>query len=571
MQCPDDHFCLILSAQEHLQHMLKNLVIENYALIRELNISFGAGLTIITGETGAGKSIMLGALGLILGKRADTSVLYDKGKKCIVEGLFDISPYSLKPFFLENDLDYEDHVLIRREIAASGKSRAFVNDLPVTLEVLTELSDQLIDIHSQHQHLNLNDYGFQLKVVDSYAGTMELRAKYRTEYESFKALQQQLNQLKEEADKSKADLDYFTFQAGQLREAALSEGEQEDLEQELEKLTHAEEIKASLLSAMTLLAGESNSLLANLKETMDQLVRAGKYLPLSGEIAKRCEISYIDLKDAAAEIENQYEKIDHDPERMDRVKNRLDLLYGLQQKHRKASVKELMELQQELENKIRTITGYDSSLEETAARLDAKRKALQQLAEKLSRRRRDSFSSIEGQVVAMLHELGIPGASFSIKHTGLPDFSPSGTDQVQFMFSANKNVTPQDISKVASGGELSRLMLTVKSLLSEATGLPTIVFDEIDTGVSGEVAEKVGNIIKRMAGKMQLINITHLPQIASKGEIHLLVYKSESDQSTVTKIKTLTPEERHLEIARMLSGEEITAAALENARELLKN
>ena len=551
--------------------MLKNLVIENYALIHELNISFGKGLTIITGETGAGKSIMLGALGLILGKRADTSVLYDKGKKCIVEGLFDISQYSLTPFFLENDLDYDSQVIIRREIAVSGKSRAFINDIPVTLEVLTGLSDQLIDIHSQHQHLNLHDYGFQLKVVDSYAGTLDLRAKYQTEYESLKALQRQLDQLKEEADKSKADLDYFTYQAGQLGEANLSDGEQEDLELELQKLTHAEEIKAALLAAMTLLAGESNSLIANLKEAMDHLLRAGKYLPLSGEIAKRCETSYIDLKDAAAEIENQYEKIDHDPERMALVKNRLDLLYGLEQKHRKASVKELMDLQQELESKILTITGYDSILEETAARLDEKSKVLRQLAEKLSRRRTDSFSSIEGQVVAMLHELGMPGATFSIKHTALTDFGPAGTDQVQFMFSANKNVAPQDISKVASGGELSRLMLTVKSLLSEATGLPTIVFDEIDTGVSGEVAEKVGNIIKRMAGKMQLINITHLPQIASKGETHLLVYKTESEHATVTKIKSLTPKERHLEIARMLSGEEITAAALENARELLKN
>jgi DNA repair protein RecN (Recombination protein N) len=551
--------------------MLKNLVISNYALIRELNISFGAGLTIITGETGAGKSIMLGALGLILGKRADTSVLYDKNKKCIVEGLFDISHYNLQPFFQENDLDYDDQVIIRREIAASGKSRAFINDLPVKLEILTQLSDQLIDIHSQHQHLNLHDYGFQLKVVDSYAGTLDLRGKYREEYESFKNIQQQLDHLKEEAEKSKSDLDYFTFQADQLREARLMEGEQEDLEQELDQLTHAEEIKAGLLSAMNLITGEGNSLLSSLKEAMDQLLKAGKYLPLSAELAKRCEISYIDLKDAAIEIEKQYEKTDHNPERMEVVRNRLDLLYGLQQKHRKACVKDLIELLQELEDKIHTITGYDSSLEEYSARLDEKRKVLLQMAGELSRLRRDSFSSIEGQVVSMLHELGMPGASFSIKHSVLSGFSPTGTDQVQFLFSANKNVTPQDISKVASGGELSRLMLTVKSLLSEATGLPTIIFDEIDTGVSGEIAEKVGNILKRMARKMQLINITHLPQIASKGESHLLVYKSEKERTTVTEIKPLTPEERHLEIARMLSGEEITAAALENARELLKN
>ena len=551
--------------------MLKNLAIENYALIRELNISFGEGLTIITGETGAGKSIMLGALALILGKRADTAVLYDKGKKCIVEGLFDITRYNLQQFFKENDLDYDNQVIIRREISASGKSRAFINDMPVTLEVLTELGNQLIDIHSQNQHLSLSDFRFQLKVVDCYAGTHALRDEYIQEYESYIALQHQLDQLKQEAGKSKADLDYYTFQYGQLHDARLSDGEQEELEQELEKLTHAEEIKASLLSALTLLTGDGISLMANLKEIIAQLTRAGMYLPASREIARRCETSYIDLKDAAAEVDTQYEKIDHDPVRLEWVKNRLDLLYSLQQKHQKATVKELMDLQQELDKKINTIANYDLSIDEISKRLDGKRKNLQHIAEKLSKQRKDTFPSIEAQIITMLHELGMPNASFTIKISSLPDFSPSGIDQIQFMFSANKNVTLQDISKVASGGELSRLMLTVKSLLSDATGLPTIIFDEIDTGVSGEIAEKVGNIIKRMAGKMQLINITHLPQIASKGDYHLLVYKVENELTTVTKIKQLTPEERHIEIAKMLSGEEITSAALENARELLKN
>ncbi len=551
--------------------MLKNLVIDNYALISELNISFGEGLTIITGETGAGKSIILGALVLILGKRADTTVLYDKGKKCIVEGLFDIGRYNLLQFFKDNDLDYDKQVIIRREIAASGKSRAFVNDIPVTLEVLTALGDQLIDIHSQHQQLSLSDYRFQLKVVDSYAGSLGLREEYFRDYESFIALQHHLDKLKAEAEKSKADLDYYTFQVIQLREAELADGEQEELEQELEKLTHTEEIKSSLQSAITLMAGEGNSMLASLKEAMAQLAKAGKYLPGSAELAKRCESSYIDLKDAAAEIETHYEKTDHDPARLEWVKKRLDLLYSLQQKHRKTSVQELIALRQELENKIHTITNYDSSMKEISASLDNKRNGLQLLAQKLSKKRRNTFPSMEGQVIKMLHELGMPNASFAISCTSLPDFSPAGIDQVQFMFSANKNVTPQDISKIASGGELSRLMLTVKSLLSDATGLPTIIFDEIDTGVSGETAEKVGNIIKKMARKMQLINITHLPQIASKGDYHLLVYKVENEKSTVTRIKQLTPEERHIEIAKMLSGEEITTAALENARELLKN
>ena len=551
--------------------MLKNLIIENYALISELNISFGKGLTIITGETGAGKSIMLGALALILGKRADTTVLYDKGKKCIVEGLFDISRYNLQPFFSDHDLDFDDQMILRREIAASGKSRAFINDVPVTLEVLTELGDRLIDIHSQHQHLNLSNYHFQLRVVDSYAGTLGLEEEYNKEYEVFIGLQHHLDKLKAEAEKSKADLDYFTFQHNQLHEAGLLAGEQEELEQELEKLTHTEEIKSSLQASMSLMAGEDNSLLANLREALTYLEKAGKYLPVSAEIARRCESSYIDLKDAAAEIEAQFEKIDYDPVRLEWIKNRLDLLYGLQQKHRKASVQELIYLKQELENKINTITHYDSSIEEALKQVDARRKELQRLAQNLSKKRQDTFPDMEDQVADMLHELGMPNATFTVKHVILPDFSPSGIDQVQFMFSANKNVSPQDISKVASGGELSRLMLTVKSLLSDATGLPTIVFDEIDTGVSGEIAEKVGNIIKRMSGRMQLINITHLPQIASKGDCHLLVYKEEDEQTTVTRIKKLTPDERHIEIAKMLSGEEITTAALENARELLKN
>ena len=551
--------------------MLKNLVIENYALIQELNIPFGKGLTIITGETGAGKSIMLGALALILGKRADTSVLYDQQKKCIVEGLFDIRKYKLKDFFNENDLDYDDQVIIRREVSSAGKSRAFVNDLPVTLEVLTDLGLQLIDIHSQNQHLSLSDNRFQLNVVDGFAGSFGILTGYIREYEAYILLLHQFNSLKEEAERSKSDLDYFSFQYNQLCEAHLIAGEQEELEQELDKLNHAEEIKAGLINTLNLLSGEGISILNNLKEAISQLGRISKYLPVSAEIVKRFETSYIDLKDAVSEVEMQSEKTDHDPVRLESVKDRLDLLYGLQQKHRKATINELIELRQELENKIHAIASFGSRIEEISRLLEEKGITLQETADKLSGIRTDAFSSIETQIMAMLREMGMPNASFSINHRLLPNFSPSGIDHVQFLFSANKNVMPQEISKVASGGELSRLMLSVKSLISDAMELPTIIFDEIDSGVSGEIAEKVGNIIKRMAGKMQIINITHLPQIASKGDHHLLVYKSENDVTTTTKIKQLTPKERHLEIAKMLSGEEITSAALENARELLKN
>ncbi len=551
--------------------MLKNLTIENYALISELNIPFHEGLTIITGETGAGKSIMLGALALILGKRADVSVLYDKNKKCIVEGIFDISRYNLQDFFAKNDLDYDEQVIIRREIAATGKSRAFINDLPVTLEILTELGNQLIDIHSQHQHLSLSDHKFQMKVVDSFAHTFDLLSEYQRVYKEYYSLKLKLNQLQEDAEKSKADLDYFTFQHNQLKEAHLKNGEQEEIELELEKLTHAKEIKSSLMTVYDILTGESSSLITKLKDAIGHLSRIQKYLPAAVDILKRIESAYIDLKDMAGELEIHAEKIDLDPARLELVKGRLDMLYSLMQKHRKSSVSELIELQNELEEKIQAITSYDFRIDEATQLLKEKTGELKELALKLSELRTNAFHDIESQIISMLREMGMPSASFYIEHKTLPDYSPSGVDQIQFMFSANKNIEPQEISKVASGGELSRLMLSIKSLLSDATGLPTIIFDEIDTGVSGEIAEKMGNIIKRMAERMQLINITHLPQIASKGHHHLLVYKAENEQTTVTKIKELTSEERHIEIAKMLSGEEITAAAMENARELLKN
>lgn len=551
--------------------MLCNLVVENYALISKLEIEFRKGLTIITGETGAGKSILLGALSLILGKRADTGILYDKDKKCLVEGTFDIQQYGLEGFFSEKALDYDDQTVVRREIAASGKSRAFINDLPVTLEILTEFGLKLIDIHSQHQNLNLADSLFQMKVIDSYAQNQDLLETYRSQFSAFKDLQKQYRLMADEAGRSKSDLDYYQFQYTQLAEARLTEGEQEELEFELEKLTHSEEIKTGLTAAGSLLQGENNSVLQQLKESMSALHRIGKFLHDQDNFSTRIESAYIEIKDVAQEIETMNSQMNYDPDRLAQVNDRLNLLYSLEKKHRVSALSELIAIRQQLKEKIEEINSFDFNLEEMEKRMKESRVVLSDLADKLTLQRQKVLASFEKRVIDMLHEVGIPNAGFSILLEKTEDFNDFGTDRIQFLFTANKNMALQDIARVASGGELSRLMLCVKSLMSDSTGLPTIIFDEIDTGVSGEIAERVGNIINRMAEKMQIINITHLPQVASKGKYHYLVYKTDNEKTSVTHMKLLTPEERHIEIAKMLSGEEITNAALENARALLGN
>jgi len=551
--------------------MLCNLVVENYALISKLEIEFRKGLTIITGETGAGKSILLGALSLILGKRADTAVLFDKEKKCIVEGTFDITHYGLERFFTDSGVDYDNQTIIRREISAAGKSRAFINDVPVTLEVLTELGMKLIDIHSQHQNLNLADSIFQMKVIDSYAQNQEWLAAYRTHYSAYLEIQKEYRQLSEEAARSKSDLDYYQFQHTQLEEAHLTEGEQEELELELEKLTHAEEIKTSLSQASALLQGEDISVLHQLKESMAALSRIRKFLHNDASLLARTESAYIEIKDVAQELESLNNQLHYDPDRLAQVNERLNILYSLEKKHRVSTLSELVALREHLKERMDEINAYDYNLEALEKKQAETLTLLSASADQISRERQKVIVPFEQRVVEMLHEVGIPHAGFNILLDKLDTFHEWGSDKIQFLFTANRNMAVQDISRVASGGELSRLMLCVKSLMSDSTGLPTIIFDEIDTGVSGEIAERVGNIISRMAEKMQIINITHLPQVASKGKYHYLVYKTDNERTTVTRMKLLTHEERQIEIAKMLSGEEVTHAALENAKALLGN
>jgi DNA repair protein RecN (Recombination protein N) len=551
--------------------MLCNLVVENYALISKLEIEFRKGLTIITGETGAGKSILLGALSLILGKRADTSVLYDKEKKCIVEGTFDIARYGLADFFTEKGIDFDNQTIIRREISATGKSRAFINDVPVNLEMLTDIGIRLIDIHSQHQNLNLADSVFQMKVIDGYAQNQESLDVYRQHFHAYRDKQKKYRQLTDEAVRSKSDLDYYQFQYTQLEEARLQEDEQEELEFELGKLTHAEEIKTGLSIASSLLQGDSNAALQQLKDCSGALNKISKFLHEKENLSLRIESAYIEIKDVAREIELMNSQLDHDPGRLNQVSDRLNFLYTLEKKHKVSSLADLIALRNQLKEKIETINAFDFNIEEADKELKEAHALLSNQASRLTLQRKQAITPIEQRVIDMLHEVGIPNAGFSIRLEKLGDFNEHGADKIQFLFTANKNTPLQDIARVASGGELSRLMLCVKSLLSDATGLPTIIFDEIDTGVSGDIAERVGNIINRMSEKMQIINITHLPQVASKGEYHYLVYKTDEEEATVTRMKLLSPKERHLEIAKMLSGEEITHAALENARVLLGN
>ncbi|HLO58724.1 MAG TPA: DNA repair protein RecN [Bacteroidales bacterium] len=549
--------------------MLSNLIVENYALISKLDIEFKKGLTIITGETGAGKSILLGALALILGRRADTSVLYDKEKKCIVEGTFDITNYRLNNFFNDNALDYANQTIVRREILSSGKSRAFINDTPVNLELLSEFGSRLIDIHSQHQNLNLSNSLFQLKVLDSYARSGELLNRYLTAYFDYRQTEKNYRNLSENAAKMKADLDYFVFQFAQLDEAKLKAGEQEELELELEKLTHAEEIKNSLMQSFENIQGESMSAVQQVKDALSAISRIKKYLHNNENLADRINSAYIELKDIAGEIDSLNNQLSFDPKRLTEVNDRLNILFNLEKKHRVSGLDELIALRENFREKISEINSFEQGLPELEKKLQEHHSVLQEIAGELSSNRRKAVPEFERRIVSLLQEVGIPNAGFAVTLNANGDFTPTGADHIQFMFSANRNMKPQDIAKVASGGEISRLMLCIKSLMSDSTGLPTIIFDEIDTGVSGEIAERVGNIIFRMSEKMQIINITHLPQVASKGDYHFLVYKTDEGQSTVTRMKLLNESERHLEIAKMLSGEEVTPAALENARALL--
>lgn len=548
--------------------MISNLKIRNYALIENLEIRFRSGYITITGETGAGKSILMGALSLILGQRADTTVLLKKDTKCIVEGQFRIGKQH-KVFFDQNDLDYDTETFVRREILPGGKSRAFINDTPVNLQVLKELGDQLVDIHSQHQSLQLRDHIYQLNVVDYVCENGSHLNTYRQTYDLYLEAKAALRKQEEEIGKISGELDYFQFQFDELAAAKLKPGELEGLEQEMAQLEHAEEIKLSLAGAGEALSGEGQALHL-LNEALHLQKKIREVHKPSGEFADRLQSVYIELKDIAAEMASVAEKISYDPDKLQEVKDRIDLVYSLLQKHRMKTVDELLDLQESLNEKITAITFSDEHLEKLRKETVQLRGRLEELAAGLHEGRVRTGAFIEKEVAAQLTQLGIPHATFRVKvdQTDTPD--RNGMDDIRFLFSANKQAPPEEISKVASGGEVSRLMLTIKSLLSDYKGLPTLIFDEIDAGVSGEIAEKMGAIMKRMSGGRQVIAITHLPQVAAQGEEHFLVYKEEEAHSTITRIRKLTDEERVTEIAKLLSGERLTEAALSNAMELLK-
>lgn len=549
--------------------MLRKLHIQNYALIDHLEIDFQKGLNIITGETGAGKSILLGALTLILGQRADTSVLKDKTKNCIIEGEFDVSDYDLEDFFSSNDIEFDKTTIIRRQINDSGKSRAFINETPVNLNQLKELGDLLIDIHSQHENLLLSNSLFQLKVIDSFASLKNDVQVYRNKYNSYRELKQRLIKFEEDAQSTTRDFDYLKHQLTELTSANLKVDELLELEALQKQLTHASEIKESLQFTYDSLNNDTASVLSMLKDSIHSLKRVSQFYQPAISIEQRIESCRIEIKDIVTEIDALNSKVDVDDELLDKVSKRIDLIYTLFQKHRVTSVEELILLRNSIEEKVNYISGLDFNLENLRKELKLAESDLMKFATEISSKRKKSIPQVEQSVTDLLVQLGILHAAFKIDIQQLQDFQPWGIDKITFFFTANKQVAPMELSRVASGGELSRLMLSLKSLLVKSSGLPTIIFDEIDTGVSGEIADKMGTIIHEMANGMQVINITHLPQIAAKGKTHFLVYKDNLSAQSATRIKLLNPDERVIEIAKMLSGEKLTDAALSNAKELL--
>jgi DNA repair protein RecN (Recombination protein N) len=549
--------------------MLIKLNVQNYALIKELDVELENGLTIITGETGAGKSILMGALSLILGTRADSSVLLDKNEKCIVEGTFRIEEYDLNDFFISNELDYETVTTLRREINPAGKSRAFINDTPVTVNLLKELGDRLIDIHSQHQTLMLNENSFQLSLIDSFSGTKQ-KTICRETFLNWRKIKKEFTAIKEKADKNRADLEYYQFQYKQLEDAGLKQDEEAELETEQEMLGHAEEIKLALSTSSNLFYAEGISILSMLREVKSNLTRIRTFLPECESILSRLESGLIEFDDLAAEIEKLAISVEADPQRLALINNRLDELYSLIQKHHVNDLNELIIKKEEIKNLINSIVTSDERLSELENLLEKEVSSLKLISEEISEKRKSVLPEIESKVTGLLRQLGIPNAKFKISLTRLKEFTAAGIDQADFLFSANKQIEPENLAKIASGGELSRVMLSLKSLLTKNNNLPTIIFDEIDAGVSGEVADKVGQILSDMGQYMQVINITHLPQIASRGKRHYHVYKDDTDNSTFTRVKLLSTDERILEVARLLSGSEVTETAMKNARELLK-
>lgn len=549
--------------------MLQSLYIQNFALIEATEVSFNSGFTVITGETGAGKSILLGALGLTLGARADVSLLQEKSKKCVIEAKFNIKALKLSEFFTQHELDYDDVTTIRREITPDGKSRAFINDTPTNISILKELGSNLIDIHSQHETLLLKEMQFQFELVDAFAKTTLSITNYKLQYKKLQILKNQLQEFIQQEIQSKKDLDYYQFQFNELEESNIIEGELQKLENESEILENAEFIKSNLSKNLFVLNGSEDniiSVIANLKQQLQSITKYGNQYQ---DLFNRVNSISIDLKELANDIEQLEESVMYNPKKLEDVTQQLDKLNRLLKKHGVNTEIELLSIKKEIESKLEQFNSIEESIKNTEKEIKTLEKTCKELAQEISLQRKKSIPEIENQINLMLNGLSMPNAKFKIDFTSNDTLSINGFDEIKFLFTANKGTDYKELHKTTSGGELSRLMLCLKSQLAKKTALSTIIFDEIDTGVSGEVADKIGNILLSMGENMQVIAITHLPQMASKGNNHLFVYKSDTKDKTISSIKPLNNQERINEIAKMLSAGKPTEIALKNAKELL--
>ncbi len=549
--------------------MIKRLHIRNYAIIESLDIDFAKGLTIITGETGAGKSILLGALGLIMGDRADTKSLYNQDEKCIIEGIFDLGAQDLRDFFVENDLDYETEVVVRRELTPSGKSRAFVNDSPVTLRVLQDLSAELIDLHQQFDTLDIHNLSFQLRMIDALAGNKEYLLQYRNHFRDYSAKQRRLTELLNRNEQSTKEMDFIQFQLEEFNKAELVSGEQETWEEELTRLSHAEDIKRTLGMAFDILTENEQSIVGQMQSLSIALTTIGKYAPKLGEYSDRFAGMIFELREMSNEFEKVADKTDYDPERIQEVQQRLDLIYRLLKKHTVASVDELLAIQSNLEQQLSGFADLGFEINTLRADIAVQEEQLLNLAEVLAERRQAVIPTYEDKIVEMLTQLAMPYAQLKIETRKLNQLGPTGLDEVQFLFAANRGSRLQQIKDVASGGELSRLALVTKSLVASAIPLPTLIFDEIDAGISGDVALKMGNILRNLSNEHQVVTITHSPQVASKADRHYFVFKVDKPDRTITNVRLLSDDDRVRAIAVMLSQSPPSESALVNARELL--
>lgn len=551
--------------------MLRHISIRNFALIEHVEIDFDSGFSVITGETGHGKSVFLGAISMLLGQRSDAKAIREGADRCVIEGVFDISALSLNTFFEENELDYDNECIVRREVAASGRSRAFVNDSPVSVAQLKELGARLIDIHSQHQNLLLGDRNYQLRVLDTLSGDGELLVSYRKLYDEYLSLVREQERLREELEKSRRDEDWLRFQLDELRAAALKNGEFEELEQEVNELSHAEEIRAALYGAGNAIdGGDSGSLLQAIRESVNTLSRISAHYEAASTLSERLESCYIELKDCCSEIEQRAERIQYSPERLEFVERRLALIYNLQKKHRVDSVEELMALTDDFASRLDKITCGDDELLDIEKRIAAISDELTKSAAAITALRKESADTLQGKITGILVNLCMPKIRFEVDFAATSNFTPMGCDVVTFLFSANSSSAPQPLCDVASGGEMARVMLALKSLVASGANQPALIFDEVDTGVSGVLAERMGLMMRQMgSARRQVLSITHLPQVAALGQHHYKVYKEETAKGTITEIIKLEQQDRVREIAQMMSGEHLTDAAIDAATQLL--